>query len=150
MTRRRLIVAACVAVVALGAAWWLFSDRLTADERHFVGTWHPTSGSGQWLFGADRAGRYERSFRGSAPTDPAFPAASWSYNYPGTWIAQGGVITVDGESNSFRRAIRPALRFFGRRPIEAARFTLESIFENEMVVITPDGTREVWTRIRED
>jgi hypothetical protein len=33
MTRRRLILAACVAVVALRAAGWLYGDGLTAEER---------------------------------------------------------------------------------------------------------------------
>jgi hypothetical protein len=38
MTRRRLILAACAAVVALGATWWLFSDRLSAEEQRLAGT----------------------------------------------------------------------------------------------------------------
>jgi hypothetical protein len=43
MTRRRLILAACVALVALGAALWrLVSDPLTDQERRFVGTWKST------------------------------------------------------------------------------------------------------------
>jgi hypothetical protein len=33
MTRRRLILAALLTIVALGAAWWLLSDGLTAEER---------------------------------------------------------------------------------------------------------------------
>jgi hypothetical protein len=47
MTRRRLILAASVAVVALGAAWWLTPDGLSVEERRLVGSWRhydPESG----------------------------------------------------------------------------------------------------------
>ena len=39
MTRRRLVLAAALAVVALGAAWWLLDDGLSVEERRLVGTW---------------------------------------------------------------------------------------------------------------
>jgi hypothetical protein len=38
MTRRRFVLAP-LAAAALGAAWWLLSDGLTAEERRLVGTW---------------------------------------------------------------------------------------------------------------
>ena len=39
MTRRRLVLAAALAVVALGAAWWVVGDGLTAEEQRLVDTW---------------------------------------------------------------------------------------------------------------
>ena len=44
MTRRRLVLAT-LAAVALGAAWWLLSDGLSAEERRLVGTWRVYSAS---------------------------------------------------------------------------------------------------------
>jgi hypothetical protein len=33
MTRRLLVLTAAVAVIAIGAGWWLLTDGLSAEER---------------------------------------------------------------------------------------------------------------------
>jgi hypothetical protein len=143
MTRRRLILAACVAVVALGAGWWLCVGGLSTEEQYLVGTWYSTSGTGTWVFEADQSGRYQH--RHPIPT-LSFPAAYLYDDFRETWFLRGGAILLDCEQSEFRRAFRPLLRFLGRRPKEIMTFTLVSIIDDEMVVIRPDGSREMWTR----
>jgi len=57
MTRRQLVLAAALAVAALGAVWWLLSDGLSAEERRLVGTWRLRLDSGDiigtWVVGSD-------------------------------------------------------------------------------------------------
>jgi hypothetical protein len=62
MTHRRLILAALLAMVALGAASWWFADGLSPDEQRLVRmwkgsldgavactpTWRPTSNGWKW------------------------------------------------------------------------------------------------------
>jgi hypothetical protein len=59
MTRPRLILAICVAVIALGAAGWMVGDGLSPEERRLVGTWR-TSGN---LSGVDEEVQYSRNHR---------------------------------------------------------------------------------------
>jgi hypothetical protein len=56
MARRRLILAALLAVVALGAAWWLMTDDpLSTDEQRFVGTWKRSTDDGAMICTLDLA-----------------------------------------------------------------------------------------------
>jgi hypothetical protein len=148
MTRRSLILAACVAVVALGVAWWYGMNRLSVEERRLLGTWHPTSGSGHWTFGADRNGRFQRSRTGPVSDDPTVPTTSWSCDFPEHWAIRDGAIVIDGEMNIFRRAFRPVVRMFGRPRSEPMSFALESVTAAEMVIVQPDGSKDIWTRDR--
>jgi hypothetical protein len=77
MTRRRLILAACIALAALGAAWWWFANALSEEERQLVGSWRiaapPRAANGIWEFDADRRWRTFDdpllSATGSSPRD---------------------------------------------------------------------------------
>jgi hypothetical protein len=51
MTRRRLVLAAVLALVALGAASWLSDERLSAEEQDLVSKWRIRGPPGQTLFG---------------------------------------------------------------------------------------------------
>jgi hypothetical protein len=143
MTRRRLILAACVAVVAQGGAWWLWSAHEWADEQRLVGTWHlgnsPTW-EGSWTFGADRVGHRWVSRRGFCSLVDIEDSDHWSL--------RGGMIVLDGEPSAFRRTIRPLLHFFGQACAAHQTFPLESVTDDQMVIVWPGGEREFWTRDR--
>jgi hypothetical protein len=112
MRRRRLVVVACLAVIALAAASRLSLDRLSAEERAFVGVWQfapygvPARGDAIFLVGdrgfwphtivlaADRT--YRVRGEGQEP-DPA----------PRRWSVRGGRLVVDHEPSPLRRLLRP-------------------------------------------
>jgi hypothetical protein len=146
MTRRRLILAVCVAAVALGAAWWLFTDRLTAEEQRLVGTWKiapsPLDGSATWVFGPDR--RSYLCLRGQGDREDADEIVM-----SGRWSKRDGVIIVDGEDNSARRVLRPVLRLLRRRVARVEQFTA-SVTTDELVLTGVDDSRQVWTRVPAD
>src|SRR5215207_4300501 len=105
MKRRRLIVVATVAGLALGAAWWLLDDRLSAEERRLVGAWrtrNPPPGTTDLIvFHPDR-----RCFSG--PPNLRDPSA-----LPCHWYLRNGLLVIDHEPSGLRRAVRPVFIRFG-------------------------------------
>jgi hypothetical protein len=142
MTRRRLILAASVAVVALGAVWWLLAGRLTTEEQRLVGTWRTDRGvipeSEFFQLDADRHCRYwKQSQHGGNIT----------IEFAGPWSVCGRTIVMDGEANSFFRAARPLLSALGIPHGEGWVFDLEPAADDEMVTNDIAGGRRVWTRV---
>jgi len=146
MTRRRLILAACVAVVALGAAWWHWIDRVSAEERRLAGTWQVTSidqrGWSGWTLGSDNVAR----LTGGPPG--AFCGNIFTIKYHWRWT--GGRLLFEGEEDSLRRLIRPLLQCLRMQVAPLEVYTVELLGPDQLAVIAPDGTREVWTRDRGD
>jgi hypothetical protein len=141
MKRWRAIAAVVALALALGTMWWLFTDRLTAEERSLVGTWkmcpHPILGSGEWTFGSDRQSRSWR--RG--------PSESGSTGRFGYWHLRGNTIIIEDE-DAYDRTVRRLLRAVGYFHSDGMTYTADSITPDEIVFVGPDGTREVWTRDR--
>jgi hypothetical protein len=133
MTRRRLILAACVAVVALGAAWSLFGDGLTAEERRLVGTWRH-SDSLAFVFRADRrCWIVQHKLNRSSES---------------RWSVRDGIISFDNELSPFRRAYRSIAQGVGIvSPSETMRGEMKT--ENEIVTVWGIARFE-WTRDRWD
>jgi hypothetical protein len=122
MTRRRLILAACVAVVALGAAWWLYGDGLTAEERRLVGTWRNLdSRTGEWVgtmtFLPDHTHVY-------VPRSGQPRPGSRSH----LWHIRDGAIVFDYEPSAIRRLLRPLAPRLGLSvgPAIGAPLTMEN------------------------
>jgi hypothetical protein len=143
MTRRRLILAACVAVVALGAAWWLTSERLTEDERSLVGTWRfsATVGNRVWTFRPDGRARLDADGPGSLFTGRILDCH---------WTATARELTLDSETSWVRRTLRPLLQRFGEHIDPPIAFTVVSRTENQVIVKVPITGAQVWTRDRGD
>jgi hypothetical protein len=146
MTRCRLILAACVAAVALGAAWWLYGDGLSAEERWLVGTWHlsgPTAQKGSFLLGQDRDG--------SLIVDP-LGVDSWAFGEQvfGRWSFRDSVIFLDLEQNPAHRVLRPVCALLHIKVGAKYEFAISSVSPDEFAFSNRSGTREVWTRDRGD
>jgi hypothetical protein len=143
MTRRRLILAACVAVVALRAAWWLFDHEPSPTEQRLIGTWRLRTEivgeTGELVFQPDFSWRCSR-FR------PPLGLERGS----GQWSIQGKAIVFDGENRRAWRMLRPLLRQLGGYVAPVIATTPESIAADEVVFVLADGAREVWTRDRGD
>jgi hypothetical protein len=145
MNRRRLILAACVAVVAIGAAWSLFSDQLTPEEQQIVGIWrYHQPVSGRWTntltLSPDR--RYWDM--------PVYQPKSKDRPPDGTWAIRNGDLIVDLERSAIRRTLRPLCNLVRVRVAPTVSSPLASISADEVVTVMPDGTRVVWTRDRGD
>ncbi|HEY1375407.1 MAG TPA: hypothetical protein VGF55_01355 [Gemmataceae bacterium] len=144
MRRRRLaVVVGLLALVVAGAAWWLFSPALSANERALVGTWllkSSTSGAAPRMdFRAERTGT---SWVGP-PQGAVIPLdfARWSL-----W---GDRLTLDYEPSAVRRALRPVAGGIGvaTRPVSSARL---SFVTPDEIVVTGYGSRQVYTRAPAD
>jgi hypothetical protein len=147
MTRRRLILAACVAVVALGAAWWLFVERLTAEERLLVGVWRPETEQPNaevvWEFRGDRSFQCTHtSKRKGMPSSEAI--------YAGRWYVKGDDLFTDFEDSFFRRYFRPVARMIGMRGRDLESSRVESLTADRIVFVFPGDTRRVLIRDRGD
>jgi hypothetical protein len=126
MARRRIILAACVAVVALGTAWWWYADRLTPEEERLVGTWQlqhveQVSVPPTVSFGRDRRWAWTlRTTTGMRST------------ITGRWSVRDGRVYLDQEPNPIRRMFRPLL---GRLKI-----TVAPVGDYSMTAFDFDGT----------
>jgi hypothetical protein len=136
MTRRRLILAACVAVIVLGAAWWLFGNWLTAEERKLVGTWHGELDRG---FGPDRV-QYaaDHLFLTISPPTP-------DHAPPYRWYVRSGSLVIDCEPSLIRRLLRPLAPSLGMTVRQVVAYPLE-VDEGRMIVFDPGGGSSVWIR----
>jgi hypothetical protein len=144
MNRRRLIVAIAAAVLC-GVAWWQSLDLLSAEERLLVGAWtfdgRSGTGHSRMRFKPDRRCAYGE-FWLSGPVG----MIEWG----GRWVIRDSALVFDGEPEPVRRAVRPILRGVGLSFNGAITYRLESIADDELVLVLPDGTRETWTRAPAD
>jgi hypothetical protein len=142
MNRRRLILAACLAVFALGVAWWLYSDRLSAEEQLMVGTWHLNMQSIAMRLAleirADRHAHLSEFIGGIGGREVA----------SGRWTVKDGAFVFDPEPSALNRVIRPIANRVGIdvRPIE--KWTIVSIAPSQLVVVRESGLAETWTTTR--
>jgi hypothetical protein len=141
MTRRRLITVIALAVLAVGLAWWLWPDGLSAEEERLVGTWREvTDNPGNNFtvtFTPDRGWTHLRERR------------TTSHTYSGRWSLRGAELTVDREPNRIGRTLRPVALFLGLRVGPVSRMTAE-VGAERLIITEPDGTRTVYTRAPAD
>ena len=148
MTRRRLILAACVAAVALGAAWWLCSDRLTPEEQRLVGTWHlnvapdaaqPAGTISVWELGRDRGCHFRELDPRTASVLRAPDGTAIEVN--GHWRVDEGRLTFDwaGPLVRLRRVIPEGLP--GSLPTAFEQIHIESIGADEVILGKWDGKK---------
>jgi hypothetical protein len=129
MTRRRLVKAACVAVVALGAAWWFYGDSLTAEEWRLIGTWRHGDNL-EFVFCIDRRCWIVQHKQNRSRES--------------RWSARDGIISLNNEMSPFRRAYRFVAQGVGIvSPSESMRGEMKT--ENEIVIIS-GIVRFEWTR----
>jgi hypothetical protein len=124
------------------AAWWLLSDRLSAEERRLVGTWHvptETVGSVTMVVTADR--RATITLVGSD-----FGDGPLKHEETGRWAFREGEFILDKEPSLFRRLLRPVGPFIGLRARPVRRQPIEAAHD-EVTFIFPNGVRTVWTRV---
>jgi hypothetical protein len=144
MARRRLIVvAAALASVTFGAAWWLSLDRLSPAEERLVGNWwHRDADSGEWSVMTLTPGRRYACARLGGPSRIVPPAGRWS--------VRGGQLVVDLEANPVRRGLRPLAGQRGVTVADVGAFPLASVTADEMVIAHVRGPRRTWTRTSTD
>lgn len=137
MSRRHLILAAALAVVALGAAWWMSWDGLTAQS----GGWWGGGGTrtqqqdSTTVFSADRRYRSE----GGPPQPIGEQPPVW-------WSIQGDWLVFDAEPSPLRRALRPVARFVRLRIGPVMSYQMEQSAD-ELVFPQADGSRVICVRI---
>jgi hypothetical protein len=140
MTRRWLVLVALAAVVALGAAWWLYGDWLSTEERRAVGTWRRDYNDGSWAatFGltADHHwhGRY------------ASPKAVSGGEHDGSWFIREGKFCIELENNPIRRAFRPIAHLVSVDAIPIQEYPMTWVTDREFVLMDRDGVKYHWTR----
>jgi hypothetical protein len=147
MTRRRLTLAACVAVVALGAAWWLASSRLSLEEQKLAGTWHlavssangPTGVTIVWALYPDHAYRVHAfdEDAGAAEREPD----GREMEVRGRWWVQGGAVIFErggGIWTQLRRLLSNSLPW-SLRGAYLETLQIDAITNEELVVRDSDG-----------
>jgi hypothetical protein len=146
MTRRRFILAAYSAAVVLGAAWWVFSNGLTAEERSLVGTWRINSASAM----GDRIEfKSDRTCEWNAHTSHERNGAASSYS--ACWSIQDGRLFLDYEPNPFRRSLRPLGRRIEVTSAPLQIFAIEIVTANQLILFTgTHGNRQELLRDRSD
>jgi hypothetical protein len=143
MARRRLVVVIAVAALAVGAAWWVFSDRLSAEERWLVGMWRqpdcPVSPEIVVSFFDS-----DRQFYVAALREPRRSGSP-----PACWSIRDGTVVIDPEPSRLRRALRPILPRLGVAVPAADHAALEWVSDDEMIQVDRYGERTRWVRVRE-
>jgi hypothetical protein len=136
ITCRRLILAACVAVVALGAVWWASADVLTPDEQLLSGRWRfgPTDygGDGNWEFLPDRQTVLASGY-------PSPSGLYLGYRVSGRWSMRDGVIRIDTEPSPARRVLRPVAAKLQIRAGRVNSYAVTSVTADRLVIGYPDG-----------
>jgi hypothetical protein len=138
MTRRRLVLAVFVAVVAVGAAWWLSAGLPSSDERRLLGTWRLSRNLDRAQHVKFTADFHMRSWNDAGSDQNAL------------WRIRDGKLIADCETNPLRRLARPVASFvpINIRPVEA--YALVSVTADEFVIEDSDGERYMLTRDRGD
>jgi hypothetical protein len=140
-------LAACVAVVALGAAWLAFSDRLsgrlTAEERQLVGKWQPGAD-------ASKSAAATLEFKADRQLHAlyALPPAGNGGRIDSHWSIRAGKFHIDSEPRPIRRLVRPLAGLLGINVGSLASYPSISISENEFTSTDAKGTKYTWTRVR--
>jgi hypothetical protein len=144
MTRRRLILAACVAVVALGAAWWLCGDGLSVGERRLLGTWQFSENTPARI-DVSRSFRVDRTFEQLIVSTGS---NTWYFSDSGVWRIRGNSLIIDREGNLIHHAIQSLRRMLGfsNHQVVCRLEWLSSV----QIAVTSGVTREVYTRISTD
>jgi hypothetical protein len=141
MKRGRSILAVVALAGALGAAWWLNADRLTAEEKALVGTWRSyDSRSNEWSEMRLLPDRQYYCVRLSAPSTHASPSGRWS--------VRNGTLIVDLEASTVRRAMRQVADRIGVVVADVGIFPLASVTSDEFVISRRSSPPGKWTRVR--
>jgi hypothetical protein len=150
MTRRRLILAACVSVVALGGAWCL-PGRLSPEERLLVGSWHTNWCDGITVVLHMKPNRTCAVRFVSSATGAVIWHGGWS-EFHGRWGVQSEQLESvweDGLIERIRRHLSANMHTSEREPVRLQyRFTWVS--DDEFVIEKQGGATHVWTRDRGD
>jgi hypothetical protein len=141
MTRRRFILAACVAVVALGAAWWMFVGGLTAEEQRLVGLWQQRHNETGRITGALDL-KADHSFL-LATTDNK---GQLLFTNVGAWSVKAGKLSLDTDPDPIRRLLR---RIFDRFGMEV-RGNIAELVTSDFVADQRPVNNFSWTRNRGD
>jgi hypothetical protein len=148
MIRSRVIPAATLAVLALGAAWWWFATGLSAEERALVGKWSVADGPAESSVGEFTSDR--RAVLAVVQRPPVGKkGGTYRYKLTGEWAAAGGTFAFDSEPSAFRRWMRPVAGLVGVtvNPTSTSRFEVAG---DELVFVGSDGSRSTWTRVPAD
>ncbi|HEY1380127.1 MAG TPA: hypothetical protein VGF55_25210 [Gemmataceae bacterium] len=136
MRRLRLVlVAAILALVAAGAAWLFWPDRLSAEEQRLVGAWQAGGGPNPrmvWDLFPDRRWQTRIDLGPGPGCSP--------------WYVRGGSLVLECERSPFHRALRGAASLVGISYRPAIVYRLEWTSADELQTVSPDGISEVWTR----
>jgi hypothetical protein len=131
--------ASALAVVALGAAWWLLSDPLSAEEQRFVGTWRRSVDDGAMTCTLGLAADRQWLQR-------VVVTAGWGGEEGTCWAVRSGELILDAETIRVQsRPLRHLLRLLGRTSPVVRRHAVE-IEGDRLVVTESNGSRIVWTR----
>lgn len=139
--RNRRLSLALLAAAGIGAACWLLSDGLTAEERQLVGTWAYEDWQAR---GSTRTAEFHSDGTCRCPTDAA-PGGMTCW-----WSVRHGAVVFDTEPSRLRRTFRPVARALGLsvRPVFPA-YPVE-LTAGRLVIYSPDGTPTVYTRYSAD
>jgi hypothetical protein len=140
MTRRRLILAACV-MVALGAGWLVWFERLVTEEQNLVGRWrHEKPGGGEDLVIELQSDHRLKLIQPSSKA-PLFRSCRWA--------VRDGMMVWDFEPNPVLRFARPIAPKLGFKVAEIDTWTIEVSADG--FTLGPDERHpRVWTRDRND
>jgi hypothetical protein len=159
MTRRRLILAACVATVALGAAWCWYTDQLTVEEQRLVGVWRSNQGVNPrwdqgmtvvWHFRTNRTCSIQRFDTASGQL--LIFSNGHDLAIMGQWHARADQLSRIWEERFLDRLRRLLPSSFPGSSRQAAfeKVRIRNVSEDELVFESPDGTQRVLTRDRGD
>jgi hypothetical protein len=146
MTRRRVILAACVAVVAMGAAWWLFFTGMTAEEYQLVGKWQVAFPPYKRVAG-ELEFRDNRKCHWESWTRPGIPGSKVESS--ATWRLSGNELAFDNEPSFLLRLLRPTAKLTKLKVSPVSRTRLDWVSADRIERDSLNG-REVWTRDRGD
>src|SRR2546430_854522 len=147
--RRYRLVLAVIAMAVVAVAWWASGDGLSADEERLVGTWIPRTprweNDDTMRLARDRSCAYVNP-NGSIKTYLGGDGSRIRAYPPARWYAYGGVLVIDYEMNSFRRALRPVADRIGLAVRPMGRDRLAWVTADELVLTSEGGRQVAYTR----